>query len=124
MADWSRTRCPLITSTDASEHGRGIATCSSYGPEAVSEIGRVSERSRFVILPGGSARSHALSAAGFVQASTTGRWHAPSDEAEVLTTFNDETCRWGQVKSFLKYHITLYVVRIGVLLPMGNGLSK
>ena len=50
--------------SDASESGFGIS--SSWWPrEVVSLVGRTSERSRCKRLPGGSARCHALEAAGF-----------------------------------------------------------
>ena len=55
--------CPLVLATDASLTGWGIAA-SEVCVHQVASICRTSERSRFKLLPNGSARASALSQAG------------------------------------------------------------
>ena len=72
-ADWCRPWNRVVTVSDASEEGFGV--CATKLPaEAVSSIGRVSERDRFRRCSGHSARESALTSAGFVKDDLTGKW--------------------------------------------------
>ena len=72
-SDWCRPWNRVVTVSDASEEGFGVCA-SKVSSEAVSSIGRVSERDRFRRCSGHSARESALTSAGFVRDDLTGKW--------------------------------------------------
>ena len=74
-SEWTRGWNTLVTSSDASERGFGVCT-SRWTSMQVASAGRVVEKSRFRRTESHRARESALTAAGFYQESSTGRWLA------------------------------------------------
>lgn len=73
QADWWRPWNTLVSCSDSSTTGFGVST-SFWSRDTVARCGHVCERSRFRKLGAHSARDSALTAAGFVQDSVTGKW--------------------------------------------------
>ena len=80
-SDWKRGWNTLVTSSDASEKGFGVCT-SHWTSQQVSQAGRVPEKSRFRRTESHRARESALSAAGFRQEVSTGKWLAGEIDSE------------------------------------------
>ena len=80
-SDWKRGWNTLVTSSDASEKGFGVCT-SHWTSQQVVTAGRVPEKSRFRRTESHRARESALSAAGFYQESSTGKWLAGEIDSE------------------------------------------
>lgn len=74
-SDWTRGWNTLVTASDASEKGFGVCT-SHWTSMQVAAAGRVPEKSRFRRTESHRARESALTAAGFHQESSTGKWLA------------------------------------------------
>ena len=80
-SDWKRGWNTLVTSSDASEKGFGVCT-SHWTSQQVAAAGRVPEKSRFRRTESHRARESALSAAGFYQETSTGKWLAGEIDSE------------------------------------------